>query len=250
MTHKRIKKFSLSTNFVVVATFLLFYSLVSYGENKNVGQVATGSTESDLRGVFYGTVDDQNSTLVGKVGLALIKPTGTKQVPLDYAFNSGDKFRFLVSSNHDGFLYILHWSSDNNLSQLWPNPESNDHFSIKSIQTYTVPPSPGVFIFDNEIGEEQFYIAVRSEPKVPEPGVLDEIVDKVEKTIAAPDIGEKPGTNSVEWVIRGDPFGEGSKRGVIFDPGTKDSDPYRYFSAAPDDSSTKAMVQIMLKHRE
>lgn len=249
MIQRRIPGLSAGPRVLASAVFLLLYLPISCAGNKDSSPISTDTTYLNLRGAYYGTIENQKPVLIGKVGVVLVEPSGFKQVPLDYSFKSGNKFRFLVSSNHDGFLYILLKSSDNNLKLLWPHEKVSDTFKIDSVQTYTVPPSPGVFIFDEEVGKEHFFIAVRSEPKAPKLGVLDS-VDKAAQSVATPEIGQKPSTDKVEWVIRGDPFGEGSKRGVIFDPGTADSDLFRYFAAAPGDFSTKAMVQIMLRHSE
>ncbi len=213
-----------------------------------------------LRDAFYGTVEEQVPMLVGKVGIALVEPTGVRQVSLDHVFSSGDKFRFLISSNTAGYLYILHRSKDDDVTQLWPRPNTADTFNIRSNQTYTVPTGPGVLIFDENIGNEQFYIAVRSEPKVPQLSGLDskdlpQSDDRESNKVAKPDVlidtpeETQPLTSTVEWVIRGDPFGEGSSRGVVFDPGPVDSDLYRYFSAVPGDGDSKAMIQVMLSHQ-
>lgn len=236
MTQKRTRELPVGATLLATVVVLLLCFPVSYADSSERSPVGTGATSLNLRGVYYGTVEDQKPLLVGRVGVALVESTGVKQVAIDHAFNSGDKFRFLVSSNHDGFLYILHGSSINNLKQLWPHTKMSDTFEIRSGQTYAVPPSPGVFTFDEEVGKEQFYIAVRSEPEVPRPDVPGQ-EDNADQT-TAPGDSEEPRVEEVEWIIRG----------VTFDPGAADGDLYRYFSAAPGDHSTKAMVEIMLMH--
>ena len=188
---------------------------------------------------------------------------------MDHVFRSGEKFRFLISANHSGYLYILHHSLEGEVTQLWPRPEMADGFRIEAGRTYTIPNNPGVLVFDDSIGNEQFYIAVRSAPKVPDlshfagaaiinpddqsgtpPRAMNPIDDQSGTAPGAMNhIENQPDTTVVEWVIRGDPFGEGASRGVVFDPGNKDDDLYRYFSAAPGDADTRAMVQVMLNHK-
>ena len=234
---------------------------------------SAASTESQhtLRDVFFSTVDTNESKLVGKVGLMKVAPLATQQVAMDHVFSSGEKFRFLISANRSGYLYILHRSLEGEVSQLWPRPEKTNGFRIEADRTYTIPNNPGVLVFDDSIGNEQFYIAVRSAPKVPDlshfagttivnaddqSGTTNHAEESQpeNRVVGAPPggmtaINNQPDTTVVEWVIRGDPFGEGATRGVVFDPGNKDDDLYRYFSAAPGDADTKAMVQIMLKHK-
>lgn len=242
MIRQPIPRYSVKA--LLVAVLLLPLSLPGLF----AGDTNNDLSSSNLRGVYYGTVEGEKNVLVGKIGVALVDESQRKQVPLDYAFNSGDKFRFLVSSNHDGFLYILHRSADNNLKQLWPDPRINSYFKISSKQTYDVPPAPGAFVFDEEVGQEQFYIAVRTEPRTPTLGVF-ESVDKVDRKVGITEIGENSSDKEVEWVIRGNPFGENASRGVVFDPGKSSGDIYRYFSAVPGDLTTSAMVELMLRHK-
>ena len=245
--------------------------------------VSAANSEVSLRDVFFSTVESSESQLVGKVGLMRVAPMATQQVAMDHVFRSGEKFRFLISANHSGYLYILHHSLRGEVTQLWPRPEMTDGFRIDAGRTYTIPKNPGVLEFDDSIGSEQFYIAVRSAPKVPDlshfagaaiinandqsgtpPGAMNPLDDQLGTPPGAMNpiddqLGTPPGatnpidnqadTTVVEWVIRGDPFGEGASRGVVFDPGNKDDDLYRYFSAAPGDVDTRAMVQVMLNHK-
>jgi len=51
----------------------------------------------------------------------------------------------------------------------------------------------------------------------------------------------------MKYALVRDPFGE-KTRGVVFDPGKDDIDPYLYFSAAPQDASKSAKVKFQLHH--
>jgi len=55
-----------------------------------------------------------------------------------------------------------------------------------------------------------------------------------------------PAGKTTNFLVR-DPFGE-TTRGVVFDPGKDDADPYLYFSAAPQDGSKSAKVTFQLHH--
>jgi len=249
MTHNRFLGIAIGLAILTITILFLSYAPNSCTDDTYKYLVDDKTTSSNLRDFYNGNTEDKITAHVGKVGIALVETTGIKQVPIDHAFKSGDKFRFLVSTNNNGYLYLFHRSSDKNLQQLWPMNNTSDTFEIRSGQTYTIPPSPSTFIFDQEVGEEQFYIVVRSEAKVPNLGDFED-TEKQNQSANSLAISEKPKTQEVEWIIRGDPFGEGSTRGVIFDPGTTDGDLYRYFSAPPDDTSTKAMVQIILEHNQ
>jgi hypothetical protein len=55
-----------------------------------------------------------------------------------------------------------------------------------------------------------------------------------------------PAGKVINFLVR-DPFGE-TTRGVVFDPGKEDVDPYFYFSAAPQDAAKSAKVKFQLHH--
>ncbi len=198
-------------------------------------QEDSNSDESyNLRGVFYLKDNVEASAMVARVSIMLIESVGSREVRLDHPFHSGDRFRFVVSSNHDGWLYILHRSLSGRAQQLWPQKGSeagaSQYQEVKAGQTYLIPPSPGIFVFDEEVGQEEFIVAIRSQE-------------------TAPEIGSSPGMKTIgNIVIRGDPLSGGTFRGTYFDPGTDDPDPSLYFSAAPGDAATKAMVKFKLRH--
>lgn len=254
MTRKQTQNLSAAARALTTVAALVLCATASYPGNTNEIPAGTGTSSSNLRDIYYGTVHEKKPALVGRVGVELLDQNGSRQVPIEYAFRSGDKFRFLVSSNKHGFLYILYGSSDGQVKQLWPHlstdNKASEAFEIRAKQTYMVPPSPGVFIFDDKVGDERFYIAVRSEPKAPSLGMLDRPDEYEPRQIpAAIDIRDQPGTKEVQWLIR-DPFVEGTTRGVTFDPGSAIGDLYRYFSAVASDTNTKAMVQLRLIHRK
>lgn len=205
-----------------------------------------------LKDVFDGTYNAayEGPALVGKLTLVLVEAGRSRQVHPNHTFRSGDMFRFEVSSNLDGWLYIFHRSKTGKSKQLWPQEDSaalsTSNNRILAKQTYVVPPRPGVFIFDDKIGEEHFYVAINAEANRP---VLDYIPNNT-STNEAVDAGasQKPNTITRNYLIK-DPFG-GQGKGVTFDPGTAGSDSYIYFSAVPGDPRTRAMLEIRLRHSE
>src|SRR5262249_7685939 len=117
---------------------------------------------SGLRDVFLGkeTNAKEPSELVGRLGVLLKIGQGFERVRPDYEFRSGDRFRFEISSHRDGWLYVLHAGHDGKWQQLWPS--GSDSHQIRAGQNYEVPPSPGIFIFDKDVGDEVFCISIRS----------------------------------------------------------------------------------------
>ncbi len=216
-----------------VASFLLCIS-IGIPSRILIAQNADGTNQQkdvpihqskELRDIFLGkeTASTPAHQMVGRLGILLATRENLKQVRPDYSFQSGDRFRLEVTANRDGWLYVLHAAPGGALKLLWPR--SRDDNSIKSGQTYEIPLKPGVFIFDKDVGQEYFYIAIRPNQRA-----------------------KKASTNITNFVIR-DPFGE-TGRGVVFDPGDEDGDPYLYFSAVAEDNRQSAMIEFRLRHVE
>jgi len=210
---------------------------------------AVGQESHTLKDVFDSghNAAAEGAGLVGKLALVIVEPDGARQVPPSYAFRSGDKFRFEVSSNLDGWLYIFHRARTSHLTQLWPRKgDGKVNNRVLAKQTYVVPPSPGVFIFDKQVGDEYFYIAINTMATQP---VLDSAPQDVSPSVAVDQTASrKPATTQRNYLVK-DPFG-GQGKGVTFDPGTGDAAPYIYFSAVPGDARTRAMLEIRLSHTD
>jgi hypothetical protein len=243
-----------------VVSFLLSFS-VSVGissriliaqdvDRANQKTIITDDNGKELRDVFLAkeTGSSPSQRMVGRLGI-LLATTGEsfKQVRPDYSFRSGDHFRFEVTANQNGWLYVLHATPGGKLKQLWPRTQDDN--AIKSGITYEIPPRPGIFIFDAQVGQEYFYIAIRSNQTPPKLDVLmptGRAASQSKRVATAPT--KTGGADITNFVIR-DPFGE-TGRGVVFDPGKEDSDPYLYFSAVAKDNLSSAMIEFRLSHVE
>jgi hypothetical protein len=214
----------------------------------SLGMAGTASTaESDLRDAFLRGEGGEASKLIARVSVMLVQSSGAREVRVDHPFRSGDRFRFAVTSNRRGWLYVFHRSSSGRLEQLWPAKAAGfpQQQEVKAGQSYLIPPSPATFDFDYEAGDEEFTIAIRSQDTPP--NVL--VMDATGLTRATPASGAPPSKKTTaNIVIRGDPFDGGSSRGVTLDPGTDDPDPHLYFSAASGDDGTKAIIRFTLRH--
>lgn len=206
-----------------------------------------------LRGVYYGKGEgDPEKHTVGKLALELLEGDEKKTVRVDHPFRTGDRFRFKISSNQDGWLYILHRSTGEDLSLLWPRlaTDNKDEYldmnQIQANQTSTVPPTPGLFIFDGEVGDEHFYAVLADERKVPQ-----FLTGGAAKSKVVESKDNNQSKRIVNFGLRG-----GSKttalplRGVIYDPGKEDADPFLYFGAPVGDDNQQVFVEFQLKHQE
>jgi Domain of unknown function (DUF4384) len=215
-------------------------------KSANAGEI---NQSSGLRDVFLGKETDakEPNQLVGRLAVLLKTGEGFDRVRPDYEFRSGDRFRFEISSHRDGWLYVLHAGHDGKWQQLWPS--GSDSQQIRAGQNYEIPPSPGVFIFDQEVGDEVFCISIRSIRARPILEQSNQHAKQVErnKTYKIAET-KKTDTHIVNFIIR-DPFGEAT-RGVVFDAGHDDSDPYLYFSSLREDGTHGASIQFQLRHTQ
>lgn len=161
------------------------------------------------------------SAIVGRLAVRLIENGGSRMVRVDHEFRSGDRFQFEISSNMNGWLYIFHRSQNGKPQLLWPRPAPDkkntylDSNEIQAGQTYIVPSYPGVFVMDEEVGNEIFSVLITSRKKLKEPHPI------------------------IQFAVR---------RGVIFDPGKDDADKHIYFSPRPDDHKADPMIEFQLRH--
>lgn len=207
-----------------------------------------------LRGVYLSKIDKvAGSPMVGRLALELFKNNQYHEVRLDHIFRSGDRFRFKVSTSLSGWLYIFHRPHKGEPQLLWPQQKNNERKSdinyIKAKTMYSIPPSPGILVFDEEVGEESFYVVIRSKPIPPALKTLrksDQEPNRRKKTLVAP---EQPRQRIVQFSVRAPNIvDDRPSRGVIFDPGTRDSDPYIYFTSSSEDNDTSALIEFQLNH--
>lgn len=233
-------------------------------------QSADIKTADNLRGVYYTPAPEEPVSSVGRLAVMLKgQEGGHRQVNLHHRFHTGESFQFIVSSNHDGWLYILHRSPGGEPQLLWPRIKSDaaeSHLDFNQVQAgeeTVVPASPGKFRFDDEVGNEYFYIVIRTQRQPPEltametaaspdAGTPDMPPTRLEDKPAAPakPAAEQPsstlsGQKIVQFSIRGR---QHPIRGVVFDPGPQDTDPHTYFSSHPEDGPADVVFEFQLLH--
>lgn len=238
---------------VFFSLFLFFSSNNGFTGAQKKGSereaAATSTQDTGLRGVFLGKDTDpvQSHRVVGRLAILLKTGEGFRRVRSDYSFHSGDRFRFEVTANQDGWLFVMHSVPRSDWQQLWPSKAGSN--KVESQQSYQIPPAPGIFIFDKDTGNESFYVAIRSDATPPIRGAVNASAVRTHRPTKAEAQPSKPPTGeTVNFLVR-DPFGE-SHRGVTFDPGKEDGDPYLYFSAALEDSTKTAKIKFQLHHTD
>ncbi len=226
---------------------------------------------NDLRGVYYKASQNGLGTGVGRIAVLLLtEGSSPHNVNLHHRFHTGESFRFIVSSNQDGWLYILHRSPGGEPQLLWPRVNFGEKIShldfnrVEAGRETTVPASPGKFTFDDEVGHEYFYAVIRPERRPPElsavvsapvagsqaPAETTSREEEKEPPAAKPSQERPPplaGQKIVQFSVRGP---QHPIRGVIYDPGPQDADPHTYFSAHPDDSGADIVFEFQLLHEK
>jgi hypothetical protein len=233
---------------VLISSLVLPQFTAGQADDKAPQQQNSATSGKSLRDVFLGNENSSEAArTVGRLGILLKTEDGFKQVSPDHAFHNKDEFRFAITSNRDGYLYILHAAPGGSLKQLWPQNRMDN--AIGAGESYEIPAGPKVFIFSGDVGQEYFYVSIRSRQTPPDLTKSS----SAEKSRPQPGKGKvtppkKPDSsttdadsNTTNFVIR-DPFGE-TDRDVVF----KDAD-YLYFSSVPEESGKNALLEFQLKH--
>lgn len=220
-------------------------------------QASESIDTQNLRGIYLGTAKADNpEQTVGRLALQFIEKNTTRKVRTDHVFHSGDRFRMEVSSNQNGWLYILLAPPGKRPQLLWPDKAGDGVINqVSANSSYTIPESPGAFVFDEETGKERLYVVIRSKPSAP---LL--LPDNAPKNESA-DSTKQPTTNQmqvknkgaseqrvVQFSVRGVNLENSNNRGIVFDPGKNDDDVYLYFTNQDGSSETRAMLEFQLVH--
>lgn len=234
---------------MLIRSFLVGLLLLGSGLGPHAISRSDQSSDGNLRDIFFDPGIDPHARAVGQLGITLLRPDSLETVGLQHKFRSGDRFRFDITSSQDGWLYILHSSPGGEHGQLWPRPGQQAHV-VKAGVNYMVPPSPGNFRFEQNTGDEIFYVAIRSASVPPS---LDAMSRPAAITVSAPSENRIDGSarqKIIDFDVR-DPFGGGQIRTVVFESGEEDeTDDYIYFSSGSDGDNSSATIVFKLRHSE
>jgi hypothetical protein len=183
--------------------------------------------------------------VVGRLALVLVEPGGARQVRADRPLRRGEKFRVEVSSNVDGWLYLFQLSGSGETTQLWPrrstDPAAPAGQRVEARRAYLVP-DRGVFVFNPKSASERLYVAINAKGERP---VLERRPDTTAAPATRAATAHESGPRVTNYLIK-HPFG-GAGRGLTYEPAPTDAAPYVYFSSAPGDPATRAMLELELR---
>ncbi len=98
----------------------------------------------------------------------LRKTEGDEYREVDSAtvFKSGDRIRVSVEANDGAYLYVVMKGSSGSWKVMFPTPEiAGGQNRVESGHPYLIPPAPGRFAFDEQVGDEQLFLVLSRKPE-------------------------------------------------------------------------------------
>ena len=116
-----------------------------------------------VAGVFVAGCATGMSVVTLRYGLELEDRDGGRFVQEDFAFRSGDRFRFVIESESSVYAYLFNrGAGEPSYSQLFPREPGRGR-ELPSDREVTVPPDSW-YRMDEEAGVEQMVLVVATEP--------------------------------------------------------------------------------------
>jgi len=199
--------------FVCFSAACLMMAMHGKGIAMDIANAEPNNLDLNSRGVSYIKSGANNlNQLVGNLSILLINNGIARQISSSYKFKSGNQFKFKISANKEGYVYIFHESKSAGGKMLWPDDDSvemgNNH--IKAGKQILFPPGNDSFVFDKSSENEWFYIAISQQKKVPTWDVLKN------EAIMANEIILNPGRKEGESVLS-----KALERNIRYKPGNE-----------------------------
>ena len=81
-------------------------------------------------------------------------------------FQSGDRIRVSLEANDAAYLYVVMKGSSGSWKVMFPSPEiAGGYNRVEGGRPFTIPPAPGRFAFDEQIGDEQLFLVLSRKPE-------------------------------------------------------------------------------------
>jgi len=225
---------------------LIFSLFFSYGFTSAL------EANDSLRGVFRESLNVNNTQqTVGKLSVQLYENGSFRTVNLhQHKFRSGDRFRFQVASSRAGWLYVLHRPPNGEPSLLWPRQKPNtstqflDENQIKLQENKSIPAYPGIFRFDQETGQESFYVAINSKQEIPQLTAKN-----IRPTPTRSTSKPASGNRIVNFRVKSlSDLGNEGFKSVIYDTIEEKEDPAIYFSTVNNNHKGVTLMEFELQH--
>jgi hypothetical protein len=229
---------------IIVILFVLCFVALRVDAAETVGD--------GLRGLFLSSGSDgKPQQQVGKIAVRLVRGSTEQLVRLDHPFRSGDKIKFEVSSNRNGWLYVLHRQGKKEPTLLWP--ERQDDNRVSTGQTIVIPPEKFIE-FDQETGAEYLYVAITEKEGVPRL-TAQQVKQRPQAKTAKTTKKGSPAKNTeatiqlVQIGVRSFDQPPGSALTMATtDPGKQHPDKFLYFAALGTDNKGVSVIEFQLQH--
>ena len=114
-------------------------------------------------GVIVAGCASETTVMTIRYGLELEDRDGPRFVQEDFAFRSGDRFRFVIEAGSSVYAYLFHRGpGERSYMQLYPRERGRAR-ALPADREATVP-DDGWYRFDAEVGIEQMVLVVAPEP--------------------------------------------------------------------------------------
>ena len=105
---------------------------------------------------------DKPAVVAVKTSIELTRDGKKSTVLPDQEFKSGDKVKFIYTTNIDAYVYWLSQGTSGDYSMLFPSPKTGTDNLVKKNDIYTIPVK-GNFKFDEKPGVEKILLVLSSE---------------------------------------------------------------------------------------
>ena len=246
----------------IVATFVITYLASSAGAEGQQSRRILASQKRDLRGAFLSPKTVQESDeVVGRIVINLIRDGIAQRVSLTRPFRSGERFQFEVTANRDGWVWVIHKSPRGDLQLLWPPAGARGLVEtsnqIRARVPQLIPADPDSIEFDQEVGIEEFFIAISRGPDPLDPSSVVQLPTPSRSAPGARETLAAPGAENAGATAPGAldfsnidlrKLASESTRGVVLRPSAKSSNPYTYFAPSSTKTSRPAVIYVQVIH--
>ena len=157
----------------LVAIFVFFVSfafvtvnLVSFADAKRKTRDLVFEEDEEVPVTKVKEGGETLETVAIKTTIELLRDGKKSTVLPNHEFKSGDKVKFIYTTNRDCYAYWLSEGSSGQYQMLFPRPKANADNYVKKNEVYTIPVK-GKFKFDEKKGVEKILLVLATE-RVPE----------------------------------------------------------------------------------
>jgi hypothetical protein len=164
---------------------LVFAASLASAAERRTRDLIFEEDEELVQGAQEAGIEDPEVVAI-RTSLELTRDGETKMVLPTYEFQSGDKVKFVYTTNIDSYVYWLAEGTTGSYSMIFPHPKIEQENFVKKNEKNTFPVD-GSFRFDENPGTEKILVVMSPQP-IPE---LEEAAQGGDATPSAEAVTEK-----------------------------------------------------------